>query len=297
MVAQQMEMKTFATSLCLLLVASAAVAQPARNGQPASVSVTVEVEVTRKIFTPGVYAGYAESLLGILVGTEPSVTTNVTSVKIEPVTSNKGVKLSERQTFGKTALSTPLVKDATIKKKASEAAGELMELREQRANIVTGNTDATYSGQALGDAVKYLTNREKELLTLFEGTSSTIIQRALFIVTPDKDHLKCVVFRLDDNGIHDPMEMTGKPWYMEFIPMVEEEEDEEPALEESVTEPENNSKRKKSRKTPEPATQTVREFIPGICTVVLYDGNKPVAHLDVDFPQLEKETVKTIKIQ
>lgn len=279
-----------------MLPLPAAYAGQQTPAQTDKVSVTVEVQVTKQTFVPGIYAQYAAELLGIAVGTEQTVSTKVTSVKIEPSRSMQAVKMSERQMRGSAKLSAPLLANkSSSKNKAAEAAKELLSVREQRINIVTGNTDATYSGQALGDAVKYLDSREKELLALFEGSSSTTVQNATLAVTPDQDHLKCVVFRLDDDGLHDSMEFNGKPWYLEFIPAVEEEEEE--TAEEEAQEPEPDSKRKKSKKTPEPVYKSVSEVIPGLCTVVLWDGNTPVAHLDVNFPQLERTVTRTIKIQ
>lgn len=53
----------------------------------------------------------------------------------------------------------------------------ILSLRQQRINIITGNTDATFSGDALRAAVEEIGRLEEEYMSLFTGTVGTSVQK------------------------------------------------------------------------------------------------------------------------
>lgn len=70
---------------------------------------------------------------------------------------------------------------------AKDKAETILELRDQRKKIITGDTDASYSGEALGAAVKEINRLEKELLTLFTGKTRFTTKKAVFTVIPEQE--------------------------------------------------------------------------------------------------------------
>ena len=68
--------------------------------------------------------------------------------------------------------------------KAQEAANMILKARKERFNISTGNTDATFSGEALGAALAELDRVEREYLTLFTGYTVSREQSGSFDIVP-----------------------------------------------------------------------------------------------------------------
>ena len=265
---------------------------------PKSVGVKVEVCVQKEVFTPGVYAAYAEEFLGLKVGTESASSVAITSLKAIPAVKAE-VKCATIREAEPSPVCLPFVKDsADVAAQAEEAAKEIENLRETRFNIVSGNTDATYSGEALGAAVKYLSEREAELLRLFTGSCETFRQSATYFVMPEtgNEAQRYIVFRLSaEDGLLDAYEFKGDPWYLDVNPLIEEEEEapEVPADTLQVPVPELEAapaKKGRGAKDPQPARPEVKkEFVPAKCSVSLTNGRRTALHLYMEIPQLGKE--------
>ena len=103
--------------------------------------------------------------------------------------------------------------------RAAEAAETLLSLRRERLNIISGNTDATYSGEALGAAIRELDRLEEQYLALFRGYSVSGTMEGSFDVIPDPElqHQRYLAFRLTDSGpVTDGVK--GVPYYIELEP-------------------------------------------------------------------------------
>ena len=102
---------------------------------------------------------------------------------------------------------------------AAEAAEMILSVRKDRLNIVSGNTDASYSGEAMGAALKALDRIEKEYMALFQGYTVKRTFTASFDVVPEQGQhaQRYLVFRLTDNG---PVQegQKGIPYYIELEP-------------------------------------------------------------------------------
>lgn len=102
---------------------------------------------------------------------------------------------------------------------AAEAAEMILSVRKDRLNIVSGNTDASYPGEAMGAALKELENIEKEYMALFQGYTVKRTYTASFDVVPEAGQhaQRYLVFRLTDNG---PVQegQKGVPYYIELEP-------------------------------------------------------------------------------
>lgn len=155
--------------------------------------------------------------------------------------------------YNRVAVQQNMVVEKTLEQKAAETASTILDLRRQRLQIVTGDTDATYSGEAMGAAIEELTRLEKEYMTLFTGYSEFQTQKMRFDVIPEpgRENQMYIAFRISDkNGLAPADDLTGSPVVMEIVPQ-------EIVQTEAV---------KKSKE------EVIHYRIPAICTVKLKDG-------------------------
>lgn len=119
------------------------------------------------------------------------------------------------------AVQQNMVVEKSLDAKAKEAADMIFRLRAKKVQIVTGDTDATFSGEALGAAIAEIDRLEKEYLSLFVGYSDVQTQKMNFDVVPTLENKKqiYVAFRLSDSeGLVSPDNVSGKPYLLEFVP-------------------------------------------------------------------------------
>ena len=117
----------------------------------------------------------------------------------------------------------PVTQDNVVEKspdrKAADVAATIFSLREKRQQIITGDTDATFSGEALQAAVDEITRLEERYLTLFYGISETSVEVKHFDVTPaagNKDQ-RYTAFRVGAQGLLPASATEGKPVTVEFV--------------------------------------------------------------------------------
>jgi len=184
--------------------------------------------------------------------------------------------------YGKVSVQQNVIVAKTVETKAAETAEMILKLRRQRLQIVTGDTDATYSGEAMGAAIEELTRLEKEYMTLFTGYSESQMQNKTFDVIPkaDRDNQRYVVFRVSDTqGLVGADNLTGRPIVMEFIPQ---------PIEQVV--PENTDAIKK-------VPSVLAWFrIPAICTVRLTDGVEILLQSRIPVYQLGQESSMPVNV-
>ena len=171
------------------------------------------------------------------------------------------------------AVSVPVehkVKQAkSLEDKAAEAAETVLKVRKDRMNIVSGDTDASYSGEAMSAALKELDRIEDEYLALFSGRSVMRTSVSYFDVIPDpqtKNH-RYLAFRLTDDGPI-PEGAKGVPYYLELEPQ-------------PMVFPDDN--RAKSKAT------VIRYRIPVVCKVRLTSEGKRLLETRVPVYQLGME--------
>ena len=167
----------------------------------------------------------------------------------------------------------------TIEDKAREAANLVLSLRQQRMDIASGNTDATFSGAALADALKELRALEEEYLTLFRGYSQVRTVSASFDVIPQAGlkNQRYLAFRTDpERGL--VSNGRGTPYYIELEP-------EALAKEEA-----SQDKKKGSSKTAQ-----IRYRIPMVCRLTLTEDGRPLVETRVPIYQLGREASYPVK--
>jgi len=118
----------------------------------------------------------------------------------------------------------PVTQDNVVEKsadrKAADAAAVIFDLREKRQQIATGDTDATFSGEALQAAIDEITRLEERYLSLFYGIREITEEEKNFDVTPDPTakNQRYTAFRISDkNGLLPASVAEGKAVTVEFI--------------------------------------------------------------------------------
>ncbi len=186
---------------------------------------------------------------------------------------------------GKGSVRQNMLVGKTPEQKAAEAADMIVKLRKQRLQIVTGDTDATYSGEAMGAAIAELTRLEEEYMTLFTGYSDFQTQKMVFEVLPDassEDQIY-IAFRLSDTeGLVPADNLSGKPVIMQIVP----QQFEVPEV------PEVDEKAKKKQEVPVLAYYR----IPAVCTVKLMDGMNLLMQSRMPIYQLGQESSLPINV-
>lgn len=182
-------------------------------------------------------------------------------------------KDDKESAYNRIAVQQDMVIEKTLEQKASETAAMILKLRKQRLQIVTGDTDATYSGEAMGAAIEELTRLENEYMTLFTGYSEKQPQHMTFEVIPDpeKESQMYVAFRMSEAGGLVPADnLSGKPVVMEIVPQV-------------FAQPEVKDGKKNK-------DVGVYYRIPAACTVKLLDGMDLIFQTRMPIYQLGQES-------
>lgn len=122
--------------------------------------------------------------------------------------------------FQRVAVEQKQVVEKSIEKKAEEVANSIFNLRRKRVEIITGDTDAIFNGEALGAAIEEINRLEQEYLTLFFGVTETSFQQMSFDVVPKAGNDKhiYVAFRISETqGLLPASNMSGRPIVLELI--------------------------------------------------------------------------------
>ena len=173
----------------------------------------------------------------------------------------------------------------TTEQKAAETADMILKLREQRLQIVTGDTDATYSGEAMGAAIAEITRLEQEYMMLFTGYSESQVQKMRFEVVPsaDQENQMYIAFRLSDtDGLVPADKVTGKPVIMQIIPQ-------------EFMVPEASVVNEKGKKKHVPEVLAYYR-IPAVCTVKLMDGAELLLQSRMPIYQLGQEASLPVNV-
>ena len=198
------------------------------------------------------------------------VTSNLTS---ESTTLYRNEK--KESAYNKVSVQQNMVVEKTPEKRAAETADMILKIRQQRFQIVTGDTDATYSGEAMGAAIDELTRLEQEYMTLFVGYSEYQTQRMRFEVIPeaDRESQMYIAFRLsDDNGLVAADNLSGRPVVMEIVPQTFAEPEVTAAVD------------------PKSAKAEVYYRIPAMCSVKLINSGDVIMQSRIPVYQLGRES-------
>lgn len=175
---------------------------------------------------------------------------------------------------GPVAVQQQVVVEKSPETRAKEAADMIFDLRAKRIGIVTGDTDATYSGEAMQAAVDEITRLEKEYMSLFTGYSDISEQQMNYEVIPSRDNKNqlYVAFRVADaEGLVPADDVSGKPFLLELKPQ-------------KITQPAPATAPKSSK------VQMAYYRIPAICDVTLKNGAQVLLQSRIPVYQLGIES-------
>lgn len=182
--------------------------------------------------------------------------------------------VSSLDTLGNEVLDTILVEIQPVDSlllEAQEAVRAIKEYRDQRYKILTGDTDASYAGEALGAALAELSRLEAGKLALFESTSKTVKGKAYFDIVPDHEG-SFPIFALDP--ARGPVKATKAGQNVFELMLAAEPVAEAPT----------------SAQTKKQPVQKLVYRIPAMCTVTLTDGVDEITSLRMPIYQLGLET-------
>ncbi|MCF0175355.1 MAG: DUF4831 family protein [Bacteroidales bacterium] len=176
------------------------------------------------------------------------------------------------------AVTQDVIVEKSLEKRAAETSENIFRVRQQRLDIVTGNTGATYSGEALGAAIAELTRLEKEYMQMFIGYSEYQSQSAHFEVVPEPSSAsqKYIAFRISETrGLVPADDLSGKPVVMEItVPQM------------TVAAP--------SKKDSKAVVAHYR--VPAVCSVKLVDGTEVLLKSRVPVYQLGYESTFPVNL-
>lgn len=188
---------------------------------------------------------------------------------------------NKRSAYDRVGVRQDMLVEKTLEQRAAETAEMILKLRKQRLQIVTGDTDATYSGEAMGAAIAEITRLEQEYMMLFSGYSEFQTQKMRFEVIPDAANTSnmYVAFRLSDTvGLVPADNLSGKPVIMEIVPQ-------------AFAAPEVTLEEEKNRK------EVLAYYrIPAVCTVRLMDGANMLLQSRIPIYQLGRESSLPVNV-
>lgn len=184
--------------------------------------------------------------------------------------------------FDRIATNQSQVVEKSMEKRAQEAASMILSLRTKRLEIITGDTDATFSGDALRAAVAEITRLEEEYMKLFTGYSCITTSNLTLDIVPDglKEDELIIAFRISDKkGLVASDDPDGRPIVMEIVP-------------EPMPVPQNPTETTDKRKASVSSVNTLNYRVPAICSVRLLDGQSLL--MQSRFPIYQKGKMMTL---
>lgn len=183
--------------------------------------------------------------------------------------------------FSRISVRQDVLVKKTESQKAAETAKKILEIRDMRYRITVGDTDATYSGEAMGAAINELTRLEKEYMSLFVGYTVRQKQSMTFELIPSRNEENqiYVAFRVSDaEGLLPADNISGRPVVMEIDGLKAAPEEQRPS--------------KHSNKE-------IRLYyrVPAVCTVKISDGLKLLMQTRVPVYQFGEDKVCTLPVK
>lgn len=271
--------------------------------------VTVNVQSLEQDIRSGVYSHYSSSLLGLSTIEHDSTIFSISEIKLsvqnecspsESYLISAGEQAQSafytllesgyvslpsasinKETVcrltQKNELAPPEANSKKIYQRAQQAAEKIKLYRENRYNITIGNTDATYSGQALGDALKALEKEEQALMQDFLPSVSTYEHEVHFDFVLSKDSPQRIeAFCFSPTlGILPSGSPEGEPYYLEITL-------------------ESNSPKQTENLQTKSSTDVLHYRVPAFCVIKLCYFDHVVCHLRT--PVYLEGTMETINL-
>ncbi len=164
----------------------------------------------------------------------------------------------------------------TEEKMAIIVAKQIIQIRESRMELMSGEADNNYDGEALSRMLDNLNEAEVKLTRLFTGTVDEYRQQKSYKIMPNRDFDKMVLFRFSPIlGIVEADDYSGYPITIEI---------------DDLKIPHDFTNIKKTK------TKGIFYNVVGSAMVSLFDLDKRLVYRRVEFPQFGYSTFLSAKI-
>ncbi len=191
-------------------------------------SVAVELTVEHRDFTPGVYARYAQRLLGVRASLAQRTETRIISASIELVESPATFVEERFDQMSASVEALPLpsnrmdARALSLEEQAAQTAARIFALRKTRVDLISGELGENVFGGGLHAALSEIDRLEAEYLEMFYGITEVNDVTRRFVITPDaslESHLLCR-YR-EDEGIVGMADLSGEMVVLHIEPQTD----------------------------------------------------------------------------
>ena len=159
--------------------------------------VTVSVTVEKTHFEPGVFARYAQKMLGVRASLTERTESKIASSAIYEVAPTTPLLKSVEGAVADAILPAFRTDNRalSVEQQAQAAADMIFSLRRHRKELITGEAGENVFGAGLSSALDQIAAMEQQCLDMFYGTTTTTVEEYRYSVTPTADEKNYIVCR------------------------------------------------------------------------------------------------------
>ena len=185
----------------------------------ASSTLAVDVVVEHEVFTPGVYARYAQKMLGTRASLVERDEYRVVDASVALMGDNSYMRcgaemprVGDTQVVEEQMLQIDRISsgERSTEAAAREAAEQILSLRRTRLDLITGEFGEGVFGAGLQSALEEISRLEREYLELFYGKRSITTLAERFILPVNSEQPSTVIARFSaESGIVAKDDLSG----------------------------------------------------------------------------------------
>ena len=185
----------------------------------ASSTLAVDVVVEHEVFTPGIYARYAQKMLGTRASLVERDEYRVVDASVALMEDNSYMRcgaemprVGDTQVLEEQMLQIDRISsgERSTEAAAREAAEQILSLRRTRLDLITGEFGEGVFGAGLQSALEEISRLEREYLELFYGKRSVTTLAERFILPVNSEQPSTVIARFSaESGIVAKDDLSG----------------------------------------------------------------------------------------
>ena len=185
----------------------------------ASSTLAVDVVVEHEVFTPGIYARYAQKMLGTRASLVERDEYRVVDASVALMEDNSYMRcgaemprVGDTQVVEEQMLQIDRISsgERSTEAAAREAAEQILSLRRTRLDLITGEFGEGVFGAGLQSALEEISRLEREYLELFYGKRSITTLAERFILPVNSEQPSTVIARFSaESGIVAKDDLSG----------------------------------------------------------------------------------------
>ena len=185
----------------------------------ASSTLAVDVVVEHEVFTPGIYARYAQKMLGTRASLVERDEYRVVDASVALMEDNSYMRcgaemprVGDTQVVEEQMLQIDRISsgERSTEAAAREAAEQILSLRRTRLDLITGEFGEGVFGAGLQSALEEISRLEREYLELFYGKRSITTLAERFILPVNSEQPSTVITRFSaESGIVAKDDLSG----------------------------------------------------------------------------------------